>query len=323
LQANLSRKGITQMTSPVSQLSTSPETERDAALVRDLALAFAAGRYEGGETLFDMYANIALKFMETRGLAQTPAVPTIMRKALEEICAGPLNTGAIYRDIALGALDQIAALSDTSVSSTRTPKVRTSHHRNKEEAARLQELVDKRVAVSHSSTVRNSDSQLSTSPVTESVEGLRRDIAAIIADGVGGDISSDTIATDIMLYLDLRSALAKPGLAQRPAVPVAFRVKFKGDTGWTLYYSDPRKDLPGERGWLESVEPLFTLTDTSTVRNSDPQLRTSPVTEIDEIMKAFGVATTQTPISHERRREAIHEVYSYLEQLKTGKEVTK
>jgi hypothetical protein len=56
------------------------------------------------------------------------------------------------------------------------------------------------------------------------------------------------------------------GLAQTPAVPVAFRVKFKGDTGWTLYYSDPRSDLPGERGWLESVEPLFTLTDTSTDR---------------------------------------------------------
>jgi hypothetical protein len=142
-------------------------TERDAALVRDLALAFAAGRYEGGKTLFDMYANIALKFTETRGLqsqcskepasaiaditrrledvivminspgeysrvyvagacrvilglieslghAQTPAALTILRKALEEICAGPLNTGAIYRGIALGALDQIAALSDTS-----------------------------------------------------------------------------------------------------------------------------------------------------------------------------------------------------------------
>jgi hypothetical protein len=154
------------MTSPVSQLSTSPETERDAALVRDLALAFAAGRYEGGETLFDMYANIALKFMESRGvaqtqvepasaiaditrrledvivminspgeysrvyvagacrvilgliesrgLAQTPAALTILRKALEEICAGPLNTGAIYRGIALGALDQTAALSHSS-----------------------------------------------------------------------------------------------------------------------------------------------------------------------------------------------------------------
>jgi hypothetical protein len=58
-----------------------------------------------------------------------------------------------------------------------------------------------------------------TSPVTESVEGLRRDIATIIADGVGGDISSDTIATDIMLYLDLRSALAKPGLAQTTQQP--------------------------------------------------------------------------------------------------------
>jgi hypothetical protein len=60
---------------------TSPVTERDDALVRDLALAFAAGRYEGGETLFDMYANIALKFMETRGLAQTPAVRLEARPA--------------------------------------------------------------------------------------------------------------------------------------------------------------------------------------------------------------------------------------------------
>jgi hypothetical protein len=35
---------------------------------------------------------------------------------------------------------------------SRAPKVRTSHHRNKEEAARLQELVDKRFAVSDTST---------------------------------------------------------------------------------------------------------------------------------------------------------------------------
>jgi hypothetical protein len=58
----------------MTDFPSSPETERDAALVRDLALAFAAGRYEGGETLFDMYANIALKFMETRGLAPTTKV---------------------------------------------------------------------------------------------------------------------------------------------------------------------------------------------------------------------------------------------------------
>jgi hypothetical protein len=52
-----------------------PMTETRDALVRDLALAFAAGRYEGGETLFEMYANIALKFMESRDHAPTPAVP--------------------------------------------------------------------------------------------------------------------------------------------------------------------------------------------------------------------------------------------------------
>jgi hypothetical protein len=46
-------------------------TETRDALVRDLALAFAAGRYEGGETLFEMYANIALKFMESRDHAPT------------------------------------------------------------------------------------------------------------------------------------------------------------------------------------------------------------------------------------------------------------
>jgi hypothetical protein len=69
--------GAQQMT----DFPSSPVTERDAALVRDLALAFAAGKYEGGETLFDMYANIALKFMETRGLAQTPAVRLEARPA--------------------------------------------------------------------------------------------------------------------------------------------------------------------------------------------------------------------------------------------------
>ena len=52
-----------------------------------------------------------------------------------------------------------------------------------------------------------------TSSETESFDGLRRDIAAIIADGVGGDICSDTIAMDIVLYLDLRSALRKSGHA--------------------------------------------------------------------------------------------------------------
>jgi hypothetical protein len=52
------------MTNTTAQ--TSPVTETRDALVRDLALAFAAGRYEGGETLFEMYANIALKFMESR-----------------------------------------------------------------------------------------------------------------------------------------------------------------------------------------------------------------------------------------------------------------
>jgi hypothetical protein len=49
-----------------------PMTKTRDTLVRDLALAFAAGRYEGGETLFEMYANIALKFMESRDHAQCP-----------------------------------------------------------------------------------------------------------------------------------------------------------------------------------------------------------------------------------------------------------
>jgi crotonobetainyl-CoA:carnitine CoA-transferase CaiB-like acyl-CoA transferase len=37
-------------------------------------------------------------------------------------------------------------MSAKAEAAARAPKVRTSHHRNKEEAARLQELVDKRYA---------------------------------------------------------------------------------------------------------------------------------------------------------------------------------
>lgn len=63
----------------------------------------------------------------------------------------------------------------------------------------------------------------------------------------------------------LIDALRKSSLAQcLDLVPVAYRVKFKGDSSWTLYYSDPRKHPDDvERLGLVAVEPLFTSPDTS------------------------------------------------------------
>lgn len=84
---------------------TDTETEREASHApvwygADEACAWAAGY------------NAAIEAFRVAGLAPTPTA--IMRKALEEICAGPLNTGAVYRRLATGALDQIAASPDTS-----------------------------------------------------------------------------------------------------------------------------------------------------------------------------------------------------------------
>lgn len=66
----------------------------------------------------------------------------------------------IWQEVTVGDLRRAqAALSDTSTSyesAPRAPKVRTSHHRNKEEAARLQKLVDERLAPSGSSPERSS-----------------------------------------------------------------------------------------------------------------------------------------------------------------------
>ncbi len=63
-------------------------------------------------------------------------------KTIEE-CARELETS--YPDHAwLNAA--CAAIRSLAVARPRTPKVRTSHHRNKEEATHLQALVDERLA---------------------------------------------------------------------------------------------------------------------------------------------------------------------------------
>jgi hypothetical protein len=108
-------------------------------------------------------------------------------------------------------------------------------------------------------------------PVTE---GLRRDIAAIIADGVGGDISSDTIATDIMLYLDLRSALRKPGLATTGQQQIAA----PGNDQLSKLWNAIVENTKGDGFWIGEIllttlerEVGFNpaaLTDTSTYRGS-------------------------------------------------------
>jgi hypothetical protein len=101
-----------------------PVTERDAALVRDLALAFAAGKYEGGETLFEMYANIALKFMETRGLAQTQAEPASaiadITRRLEDVIVMINSPGEYSRVYVAGACRVILGLIE-SLGHAQTP----------------------------------------------------------------------------------------------------------------------------------------------------------------------------------------------------------
>lgn len=142
------------------------------ALIRSKARVSGHDAWEGGYYHLSNADEIADAILAL-GLAQTQQVPVAWQYRVmydrwharkDEWCewrdAGKRYFNKVNAEIAAGATRvQIRALcvADSSTShesAPRVPKVRTSHHRNKEEAERLQKLVDKRFSVADTETDR-------------------------------------------------------------------------------------------------------------------------------------------------------------------------